>query len=67
MKDYSGISLLFVFSIHANGDGTVVQQLHLHVSTEFASADRLSECFRQFAAECLIEGYGVFMRAGTEP
>lgn len=57
----------FIFGIHANSDGTVVEQFHLHVSTELSSAYGFADRCTEFRAELVIEGDGMLVASSLKP
>ena len=48
------ILLLFVFCVHTNRDGAVVEQFDFHIGTEFTGADRFAEGFGETGAKSLV-------------
>ena len=52
--------LFFVVRVHKDGDGAIVEECHLHISTEFSRAYWVVETFVELVDEILVEGFGVF-------
>ena len=50
----SGVVLFFILRVHADGDGSVVEQFHLHVGPEFTCSDRFSQCLTHFSAKFFV-------------
>lgn len=59
--------LFLVLRVHADGYWSVVQKLHLHVSSKFARSHLLADCIAQFAAEFLVERHGNLVTSRAEP
>ena len=45
-------------SVHADGDGTVVDQRHLHLSAKFTGSNRVAKLTRHGSAETIVERNG---------
>lgn len=58
--------LLLVLGVDANGYGAIVQQLHLHVGTEFSRAHFLAQSCRKILAETLVQGNGNIVLGGAD-
>ena len=56
-RNLSAAYLFLVFSIHADGNRSVVQKLHFHVRSKFARAYLLSDGDAHLVAEILIKRY----------
>ncbi len=60
------LRLLLVLGVDADGDGTVVEELTLHVCTKLSSADRLAKAGFDLTDELLIKWYGNIVARGAD-
>ena len=58
--------LFLILGVDADGDGAVVEQLHLHVGAEFSRTHFLAQGRREVLAEALVQGDGDLVPGGTD-